>query len=87
MMEGLSIALREATFSLADSKAAQPLEVFDGVIPPPSRRAAGQGECSEPFAEAEPARAYAEFFGGLTNRKCALLLEHAHMMNLADKPL
>jgi len=86
-MRGLLTALRKTALSLPDSEATQPVKVLDGVIPPPSRRATGQGKRSESFAEAEPARAYAELFGGLTNCECALLLEHARILNLTDKCL
>ncbi len=86
-MGSLLTALRKTALSFSDSEAAQPIKVLGGVIPPPGLCAAGKGKRSEPLAESEPATTYTERFSGLADRECALLLEHAHMLNLTDKCL
>ena len=75
-MRGLSIALREMAFSLADSEAPQPLKVLGGVVPPSGRRASGEGKCSEPFAEPQPARGYSKLVGCLANRERVFVDKH-----------
>jgi hypothetical protein len=81
---GLLTAL-QTSLALSDTKAAQSGHIFRGVIAPAARSSAGHRQRSEPLAEPEPARAYAELAGSLANRECTLLLKHAPTLKLADK--
>jgi hypothetical protein len=85
-MRGLSIALRETAFSLADPEVAQTLDIFWGVVAPAALITASQRQRSEPFAEPEPTRGYAEFIGALAYRERTLLsfLKHAHIVGAAS---
>ena len=79
-MRALLIAALQTTLSLADAKAPQPVYILGGVVAPTVRSTTGEGQRSEPFAESEPAWAYAEMGGGLAYRECAGLLEHVHTL-------
>jgi hypothetical protein len=75
-MRGLSIALREAPLALTDSEAPQPLKVLGGVVSPSGRSTSGEGKCSEPFAEPQPARGYSKLVGCLANRERVFVDKH-----------
>jgi hypothetical protein len=83
-MRGLPIAAPQTTLSLTDAEAPQPVYVLGGVVPPPTWRTAGEGQCSKSLPESQPANAYAERIGGLSDR-AVRLWEHADMLDLTDR--
>jgi hypothetical protein len=84
-MRGLSIALRKAPLALTDSEPPQSLDIFWCVVTPAASSPTGQRKRSQPLPESEPARAYAECIGGLTDCADALLFEHTHTVKLTDR--
>jgi len=84
-MQELLIATLQTTLSLADTETPQSIYILGGVVAPSALSTAGERQRSEPLAEPEPARAYAELVGSLANRECILLLKHAPTLRLADK--
>jgi hypothetical protein len=84
-MRELLIAALQTTLSLADTETPQSIYILGGVVAPSALSTAGERQRSEPLAEPEPARAYAELVGSLANRECILLLKHAPTLRLADK--
>jgi hypothetical protein len=84
-MRELLIAALQTPLSLADTETPQSIYILGGVVAPSALRTAGERQRSEPLAEPEPARAYAELVGSLANRECILLLKHAPTLRLADK--
>jgi hypothetical protein len=84
-MRELLIAALQTPLSLADTETPQSIYILGGVVAPSALSTAGERQRSEPLAEPEPARAYAELVGSLANRECILLLKHAPTLRLADK--
>jgi hypothetical protein len=84
-MRALFIALHETPLTFAHAEAPQPVYILGGVVTPTALSTAGERQRSQPLAEPEPTRAYAESAGGLANRECMLLLKHAPTLKLADK--
>jgi hypothetical protein len=80
---GLLIAAFHTTLSLTDPETAEPVYIFRGVVAPTTLGSTGTRQRSEPLAEPEPVRAYAELLGGLANRECMLLLKHTPTLTLA----
>jgi hypothetical protein len=81
----LITCLRQMSFALTHTEAAQPLDVFRGVVAPPALGTTSEWQRAEPLSEPEPARTYAELVGRLADRECTLLLKHAPTVQLADR--
>ena len=77
-----TVVLHQALFTLPDTEFAQAYDVLRGVETPPVRIAPSSWQCSQPLAEPEPTRGYAEFIGCFRNRIHARLFRHAHITNL-----
>ena len=84
-MRGLFITLREPPLPFADTETTQPLDIFWCVVTPAASSTTGQRERPQPLSEPEPARAYAERIGGLTDCAYVLLFEHTHTVKLTDR--
>ena len=84
-MRGLSIALRETAFSLADSEAAQPLDIFQCVIAPPVPISPRQRQCAKALTKPQPSRRYAELVGRFADRERVSINKHAPTLGLADR--
>jgi hypothetical protein len=77
-------ALLKIPLALAYSKTAQPLDVSCRVIAVPAGGAPGDGQGTEPFAEPQPARGYAELFGCLCDRERLPRLQHAGSIDVVS---
>jgi hypothetical protein len=84
-MWALLIASLKAPLALSDPEPPESFDILECVVTPAALVAAGERQRSKPLAETQPAPAYAEFIGGLTDGECALLFEHTHMLNLTDR--
>jgi hypothetical protein len=76
-MRGLSITLREALLSFTNAEAAQPLDIFWGVVAPAARSTTGQRQRPESLAEPQPACADPELVRRFADAECPPLLGHA----------
>lgn len=81
MMGGLFMRRLNLPLALSDAETPEPLDIVRGVIAPAALSPAGERQRSEPLAEPEPARSYAEFTGGLRDCECALS-KHTATVNL-----
>ena len=84
VIRGSLIPALQAALSPTDAEAPQPVYILAGVVAPATVSAASERQRSEPLAEPEPARAYAELIGSFADSECMLLLKHAPTLKLAD---
>jgi len=71
--------------AFSDSESAQAFDILGRVVTPAALIAAGSRQRSEPLAEPEPARTYAELVGSLANRECTQLLKHVPTLKVTDR--
>jgi len=68
---------RQPPFTLANSETTQALDILVRVVAVSTGSAPGEWHGAEPFAKAQPARAYAELVSSLADCECLPRFQHA----------